>query len=145
MKEAVSGEFGQRLKEVRKKLNNMTQKDFGAKIEMSGSYLSEIESGVIKPGFDFFYRIIREFKISPVYLLHGEPPVFIDEKKPEEECRNKYEEIDKKMKELLFYMEHSDPVRYAVLEFFSRYYLQHRDIIKDELKEKGIDPGSGKF
>jgi transcriptional regulator with XRE-family HTH domain len=142
MKDENHGAFAQRLKEVRKKLNIMTQREFAEKIEMPRSYVSGIESGRIMPGFDFFFKITRIFKINPVYLLHGEPPVFLEESMPEEKPGD--DKIEMAIKEMSWYMEHSDIVHYGMIEQYSRYMTKHRAIIDAELKQKGIDPESFK-
>jgi len=61
MKDEISIEFGKRLKEVRKKLNNITQTEFAKQLSMAKSSLCEIEAGEVKPGFDFFYKLIHSF------------------------------------------------------------------------------------
>jgi transcriptional regulator with XRE-family HTH domain len=138
--------FGKRVKELRNKLN-LSQKDFAAAIDLAASYLSEIESGKIKPGFDFFYKITKEYRVNPFYLLHGEEPVFIEPDK-EKSVKNK-EDISRALaayfgdnypylRDMLIYLKHSSMVRYSLMEHFTGYRLSKKEMIAEELKEQGF-------
>jgi len=75
--------FGQGLKDIRKNLD-IQQKDFAEKLRISGSFLSEVEKGKAKPGYDFIKNLIVKFDINPLYLFTGEGPTFTREvKEPE--------------------------------------------------------------
>jgi transcriptional regulator with XRE-family HTH domain len=138
-------EFGNRIKAVRKKLK-MKQKDFAERIGMKNNYLCEIESGHIKPGFDFFYKIMAELKLNPVYLLHGKGDMFLPDVKEggvsgvNGEKANEREGSpllnDPVYREMLWYMEQSNLIRYSVLEFFTRYKMHNLEDISSELKGK---------
>ncbi len=47
-------DFGNRLKRTREHLH-LSQKDFAARLDIAGSYLTEIEASKTRPGFEFFY------------------------------------------------------------------------------------------
>ncbi|HLP45265.1 MAG TPA: helix-turn-helix transcriptional regulator [Candidatus Deferrimicrobium sp.] len=128
----IALDFANRLKIARGKLH-LSQKEFAARLEVAGSYLSEIESGKTRPGFDFFYKTSKIFKINPVYLLHGEGVIFLEAEK------SWYEGIDfgslnSEVKELVWHMEKSPTVAHAILEFFSRYLYSNQDLIETEIK-----------
>jgi transcriptional regulator with XRE-family HTH domain len=103
-------ELGKRVKMIRKELQ-ISQKDFANKINISGSYLSEIEAGKSKPGYDFLFNISRICNVSLAYVLHGIGEIFtgidygpsITGKEPE------HDHIDT-LEELLWYLERS-PLR----------------------------------
>ncbi|MDQ1353023.1 MAG: Helix-turn-helix protein, partial [Acidobacteriota bacterium] len=54
-------DFGNRLKIARGQLH-LSQRDFAAQLDIAGSYLSEIEAGKTRPGFEFFYKTSKIFK-----------------------------------------------------------------------------------
>ncbi|MCX6581484.1 MAG: helix-turn-helix transcriptional regulator [Candidatus Aminicenantes bacterium] len=60
--------FGRRLKDIRRKLI-IPQKDFAEKLQMSGSFLSEVEKGKAKPGYEFLKSLILKFNINLIYLF----------------------------------------------------------------------------
>ena len=76
-------EFGKRVKQIRKDLN-FSQREFGKELGLSGSFLSEIEYGKTKPGYDFFWNIHRKFNVDLYYLLKGTGKPFIipEDQKP---------------------------------------------------------------
>ncbi len=135
LKNELQAEFGKRVKEIRRHLS-IAQKEFALQLGISGSYLSEIESGKIKPGFDFFSKCVNTFKISPLYLLIGDSPIFFDA--DPKQIPSTFRENSGKIQEMFWYMEHSDMVRHAMIEYFIRYSLQNKDLIKNELKSKDI-------
>jgi transcriptional regulator with XRE-family HTH domain len=132
-KSDISIEFGKRLREVRRILK-ISQRDFAIILDIAGSYLSEIESGKTRPGFDFFYKISKYFKINPVYLLHGEGTVFVEEKS------SLYKDIDfgpldQDVQKLIWYLERSPMVCFAILEYFTRYLHMHYPLIEEDMKK----------
>jgi len=134
MKDEASEDFGSRLREIRKRLN-LKQKDFASAVGLAGSYLSEIESGKIKPGFDFFYKITSIFNINPLFLLHGKEPKFL-EKNNINGIKPLFPAVrQENLDELFWYLKHSTMVQYAILEFFTRYKLANKNEIEQNIKE----------
>lgn len=135
-KEELIKAFGLRIKKVREYLG-MKQKDFAESIGMASSSISEVECGKTSPGFEFFYKLSKKYKINPTYLLHGEGAMFLPEA---EEADNKagpgkkdYGDSNRKIHELLWYMERSDMLKYSILESFSRYLLKNEEDIRKEI------------
>ena len=135
-KEDLIKAFGKRVKEVRLHLR-YKQKDFARSLGMAGSYLSEIEGGKSSPGFYFFYKLTANYNINPIYLLHGKGERFLNEDdqileklKPLEKD---YGDSNRKVHELLWYVERSYLFKYAVLEFFTRYMMKHREELEEEI------------
>jgi transcriptional regulator with XRE-family HTH domain len=129
----TAGDFSNRLRTARRQLH-LSQKEFAARLEIAPSYLSEIESGKTRPGFEFFYKISKLFKISPIYLLHGEGLIFI------ETGKNWYQDIDfgslnNEVQELIWHMQQSPTMTHAILEFFPRYLYNNRELIEAEIKK----------
>ncbi|MCP4230071.1 MAG: helix-turn-helix transcriptional regulator, partial [bacterium] len=77
MEQTNVSNFAERLRLVRQTLT-MTQKEFAARLKISGPALSEIENGKYKPGFDFIVNISREFNVNLYYLLFAEGDMFLD-------------------------------------------------------------------
>jgi transcriptional regulator with XRE-family HTH domain len=126
-------DFGNRLKIARGQLH-LSQKEFAAKLDVAGSYLSEIESGKTRPGFEFFYKTSKLFKINPVYLLHGEGSLFLDTE------RQWYHDIDfgslnREIHDLIWHLVNAPTVSHAMLEFFARYKYANEDFITAEIKK----------
>ena len=141
-------EFGKRVRHVRKLLK-LKQKEFAERIGMANNYLSEIESGNVKPGFEFFYKASKAFNIDTLYLLHGEEPVFRTKKgQPGADGVNRpkseewqFVENDAKVLELIKKMKDSIIVYLSVLEFFNKYMLQNTEwILKDISRSKEKPP-----
>lgn len=57
------------LKEYRRK-NNLTQKELAEKLNISRSYLCELEHRVNAPSYDLLVRISNTLKICPLKLLN---------------------------------------------------------------------------
>lgn len=132
-KSDIAVEFGKRVREVRHILN-LSQKDFASILDIAGSYLSEIEAGKTRPGFSFFYKISSLFYINPAYLLHGMGDVFVEERS------RLYQDIDfgpldQDVQRLIWYLERSPMVCFAVLEYFTRYLHMHYPLIEEDMKK----------
>jgi len=128
--------FGKRLKDIRKTLD-IQQKDFAEKLRMSGSFLSEVEKGKAKPGYDFIKNLIVIFDMNPLYLFTGEGPTFTKEIKEPEPPGLRIEITENKeiFEEMFWYFTHVPVVKYSVLEYFKKYLFDHKEMIDYELKK----------
>ncbi len=128
--------FGRRLKDIRRKLD-IPQKDFAEKLEMSGSFLSEVEKGKAKPGYEFLKSLIIKFNINLLYLFTGEGPLFLGEITEPESTGLRIEITENKeiFEEMFWYFTNVPAVKYAVLEFFKHYLFDHNEMIEFELKK----------
>ncbi len=124
-------ELGNRVKKIRRELN-ISQKDFANKISISGSFLSEIESGKVKPGFDFFYNIAKECNVNPWFLLFGEGDMFREPKGTVSmEIKDPGNQIES-VEDIFWYMNNSPMFRNTVTGFAAKYLLEYEPlIIKD--------------
>lgn len=128
-------ELGKRVKMIRKELH-ISQKDFARKINISGSFLSEIEAGKSKPGYDFFYNVSKICNVSIPFVLHGVGEMFTDidygpmttAKKP-----GGYHIGD--LEELLWYLERSVLLKHNVLGFAGKFLYDNETAIKRELEK----------
>ncbi len=121
-------EFAKRLVEVRKRLGFM-QKDFAPELNVSLSFLYQVEAAKTKPGYNFFKKLIEKFNVNPQYLFTGEGDMFYNQE-PEKNEKQYYGEFDSHVKKMLRYMEHYPLVKLAVLEFFSNYIYDRKGAIE---------------
>jgi transcriptional regulator with XRE-family HTH domain len=127
---------GERIKEIRRELR-ISQREFAREVEISSSFLSEVEAGKCKPGFGFINRAVLKFKVNPLYLLMGIGEMFLKKGLSEEDMLmpdNDYGEYTGMIKEMLWYFKRSPVVKMAVLEFFKRYIYEHREMIREDIK-----------
>jgi transcriptional regulator with XRE-family HTH domain len=125
-------EFAKRLVEVRKRLGFM-QKDFAPEMNVSLSFLYQVEAAKTKPGFYFFKNLIEKFKVNPQYLFTGKGDMFYD-REPEKTEKEIYGEFDSRVNKLLWHMEHFPLVKLAVLEFFANYIYDHKGAIEYDMQ-----------
>ncbi len=131
-------EFGKRVRSIRTELD-IVQKDFAVKLGLSGSFLSEIEKGKTKPGYEFFKSIILKIKVNPIYLYTGEGPHFmgkITDKETENDDILKIEVTEDKelIEKMFWYFNKAPVVKYAVLEFFRKYIFQNKEMLDQDLE-----------
>jgi len=136
-------EVSKRLKAVRRELD-ISQKDFAARIDVSGSYLSEIESGKTKPGYNFLIAIAKEFRVSPSWLLLEEGEMFLgnDPGSSISMGENEFGDQTGRVKELLLYLKRSPLVQSTILSYAGKFFLENeesirKDIEKNEAKKTG--------
>ncbi|MDQ1351406.1 MAG: Helix-turn-helix protein, partial [Acidobacteriota bacterium] len=128
--------FGKRLREIRKTLDSQ-QKDFAEELEISGSFLSEVEKGKAKPGYDFLKNLIVKFDINPMYLFKGESPMFTRDIQEPEPTGLRIEITDNKdiFEEMFWYFKHVPAIKYSIFEYFKNYLFEHKEMINYELKK----------
>jgi transcriptional regulator with XRE-family HTH domain len=134
-------ELGKRVKMIRKELR-ISQKDFANKINISGSYLSEIEAGKSKPGYDFLFNISKICNVSLAYVLHGVGEIFtgidygptITSKEPEQD------HIDT-LEELLWYLERSPLLKHNVMGFAGKFIYDNEAAVKKEIEKNKTKKG----
>jgi transcriptional regulator with XRE-family HTH domain len=136
----IDNTFGQRLKGIRKELK-LTQEDFANKMNISVTNLSDIENGKTRPCHDFFYRILKEFKVNLNYCLSGEGSIFLD-MEPEssaaggdetEKNRCYYDVDHEDVREFLDYFFSSKIVRYHIMSTFTRMLNEEDETIEKDL------------
>jgi transcriptional regulator with XRE-family HTH domain len=127
-------EFGQRVKAVRRRLN-MTQKEFGEAVDLSVSFISDIESGRSKACLDFFYNLASKFNINLYYLILGKGEVINTESKHPAMSQKKIGQSVNSINELLWYIERSPMMLHTILGFASRYIHENREYLIKDIEE----------
>jgi transcriptional regulator with XRE-family HTH domain len=133
--------FGDRVKELRFRLRQ-SQKDFARTLGISPSFLSEIEAGKTKPGYEFFKNITLKHSAHPVFLYTGEGPMFFKEPGEEEDGLAKLgrllEEEGEMVKQMIRDVQDIPLIRFAVLDFYARYKYRNKPLI-DKMVEKELN------
>ncbi|MDQ1353831.1 MAG: hypothetical protein QG657_4138 [Acidobacteriota bacterium] len=127
-------EFGQRIKAVRRRLN-MTQKEFGEAVDLSVSFISDIESGRSKACLDFFFNLARKFNINLNYLILGEGEIIDTESKHHSMSHKKVGQSINSISELIWYTERSPMMLHTILGFASRFIHENREYLIKEIEE----------
>ena len=126
---------GGRVKELRKSLK-ISQKDFSAFLNISASYLSEIEHGNSNPGFDFFYKISTACNVSLDYLFHGIGEMMLRDKINLEEIFDEREYVRDivTVEDLLWLIEHSAMFKNTIMGFAAKFNYENEEIIKKNIE-----------
>lgn len=141
-------EFAGRIRKLRRHLH-MSQKEFAESLGLSPSFISEVEAGKTKPGYEFFKNLHLLYAVNPDYLHKGEGDYFI-EKEPEEEPGPNLDFGDSTelIEKMLWHFHRSETVRLSVLQFFKVFLFDRKAQIAEELKayeekeqaEKEVEP-----
>lgn len=126
---------GSRVKALRKSLK-ISQKDFAAFLNISPSYLSEIEHGNSNPGFDFFYKISTACNVSLDYLFHGIGEMMLKDKIKFEEIKEEKEYVRDivTVDDLLWLIEHSDMFKNTIMGFAAKFNYENEETIKKNIE-----------
>ncbi len=143
MEKKVRKAIAERLKTIRAELR-LTQKEFGARMGTSNTYISTLESALTGPGFYTLYKLTKYYNINPLYLLHGKGPVFIDleekqEEEPKPEIESKPEPLpldndNPQIREMLTYFQRSPMVKYSILGYYSRFVIENKSLIEEDIR-----------
>lgn len=128
--------LGNRVKNIRKALH-MSQKDFAASLRMSGSYLSEIESGKAKPGHEFFFKMSSAFNISLDFLFRGSGGMFVTGEEPTSPALREFVEDIENVDDLLWFIDHSPLFKFNLMGFATKFHYENEDLIKRNIKKTG--------
>lgn len=126
-------ELAKRWKNLRKALG-FNQKKFAEKLDISGSYLSEVESAKTKPGYDLFYNLSRHFPVNLSYLLHGEGEMFVKEKKTGTAVNKEIGDRIETEDDLLWYIENSPLFMHTLMGFANKFLYDNEQIIKKDIE-----------
>lgn len=145
MKEDTNAvQAGKRLKAVRRELN-ISQKDFAARLDVSGSYLSEIESGKTKPGYNFLTSIAKEFRVNPSWLLLEEGEMFLGKENASSISfgENEFGDQTQRVKELLEYFKQSPLVQSTILSYAGKFLYDNEESIRKDIDKNEAKKAEG--
>lgn len=126
-------EFGLRVKTVRKTLK-LSQQEFGEKLNISGSFISDIEAGKSKAGYDLFFNLSVVFNVNLYYLVLGEGEMFGSSGiLPDLGSKLICEQIETGA-ELLWYVGNSPMFKHTIMGFASKFLYENEKSIKKDLK-----------
>jgi XRE family transcriptional regulator, fatty acid utilization regulator len=128
-------DYGKRLREIRSVME-MSQKDFAAQLGVSPSFLSELEIGKTKPGYNLLMKLTEKFDISPSWVLLGHGQMHLSG--TDKNLKNEYDFGDQaeKIRDLLILFDKSPLVRNAVMAFASKYLLSNETIINRDISAR---------
>jgi transcriptional regulator with XRE-family HTH domain len=143
--EPMPAEIGNRIKVYRETIG-MNQKEFSEKIDMSASYLSEIETGKHGIGFSFLIRLASAVNINLNWLLTGKGNIFLRESGKK---NSGYENFDfgdqtENIREILDCFKLSPLVQLTVISFARKFMLTHESIIQKDIEKHAARRGKGK-
>jgi transcriptional regulator with XRE-family HTH domain len=125
-------ESGKRLRQIRKS-NGHTILELSEKTGLSKAMISETEAGKNKPSPNLMLALIKLFNVNINWVLTGEGDAYQKEVKKasvEEEFTDLYYD-------LLWHLENTPVVRYAVMGFYSEYKHRYKDrIFKKESEQE---------
>lgn len=126
-------DYSKRLREVRRTLD-ISQKDFAAELKVSPSFLSEIESGKTKPGYNFLTKLAAVFNVNPSWILLGKGPMFIKDDETGSIADDEFGDHTESIKELLWHFKHSPLVKLSVMAFAQKFLLDNEEIIQRDIE-----------
>jgi transcriptional regulator with XRE-family HTH domain len=127
-------DFLKRLKEIRKTLG-LLKSDFARGLKVSNAFITDLENGKYKPGYDFFIKIVRAYNVNLHYLLFGEGEMFRSPTTHFSKLVDNLSVSRDDVRELLWYFERSPIVQYMILGYFRSILQKEAGAIKKELEE----------
>lgn len=127
-------EIGFRIRKIRKVLR-LKQKEFAAVLNMSDTYLSDIENGKQKPGFEIPGILAKEYNVNLNYMFFGKGKMFSD---PILRISERIEDFAVNLDDVrrfIYYFERSPSFQYYIFNEFRVLLKTKKEIISRELEE----------
>jgi transcriptional regulator with XRE-family HTH domain len=125
----------ERIREIRAALN-LSQKELAARLQVSGSSLSDVENGKYPPNFELIRGLVDEFKVNIYYLLFGQGEMFIEPGKDQFRKLKVLANRNEGIRKFLFYFEHSAIFRYIIMGNAEEVLIENFQRIDKEIKAK---------
>ncbi|MCP5050313.1 MAG: helix-turn-helix transcriptional regulator [bacterium] len=133
-------QMGRRIKETRLQLR-LNQKEFSGRMGMSDNHLSALEAGKSAPGFYFIYQAVKHYDLNPLFLLFGKKPMFLGQEEQEKEQpparepqAREFGESTSQVGEMLDLFQQSPMVKFALLGFYSKFIIENKGLIEEDIK-----------
>jgi transcriptional regulator with XRE-family HTH domain len=124
--------IGRRLKSIRTTLN-LSQREFAGSLEISTSSICNIESGKGLPRHDAIYNLAAKFNVNIYFLLHGTGEMFIKDVLKQRIESGEFKPYTGFLKEFLNYTRSSSVVRYEMMNYFWKYFIENEGLIEKEI------------
>jgi transcriptional regulator with XRE-family HTH domain len=124
--------IGHRLKLIRKTLN-LSQREFAENLDISSSSICSIESGKGLPRHDVIYNLAAKFNVNINFLLHGAGEMFITDLVKQRIESGEFKPYTVFLKEFLKYIRASSVVRYEMMNYFWKYFIENEGLIEKEI------------
>jgi transcriptional regulator with XRE-family HTH domain len=124
--------YGERLKELRASLD-LSQKDLAKQLGIAASFLSELEKGKTKPGYNFLINLAQTFNISPSWVLLGKGSMYLQDNTDTSTIDDEYGDDSGEIRDLLIYLKKSPLVRATILADFTKFLLSNEEIIARDI------------
>jgi transcriptional regulator with XRE-family HTH domain len=128
---------GLRIKQIRKELS-LSAVEFANRLELSRSYLEEVESGKCYPNFDFLVKAAGKLNVNLYYLILGEGDMFTEPGKVKHTDMVLLEALsgsNRDIREFLYYFEKSQIMRYYLLSHCKHKLMLDKEMIEKEILE----------
>jgi transcriptional regulator with XRE-family HTH domain len=106
------------------------------KIEIAGSYLSEIENGKGKPNYNFFFLLTNHYRVSLDFLFHGKGEMFLSEEIVPSETEDKYIDEIESIEDLIWFIKRSSIFRFEMLSHASKFLIEREVTIKKNIARR---------
>jgi transcriptional regulator with XRE-family HTH domain len=120
-----TAETGKRLREIRKK-NHNTIMELSEKTGLSKAMISETEAGKNKPSPNLMLALIKLYNVNINWVLTGEGEPYQKEEPKKAGIEGEFTDL---YYDLLWHLENTPVVRYAVMGFYSEYMHRYKDRI----------------
>ncbi len=137
-------QIGQRIKRVRLALH-LSQKELAKGIFVSAAFLSEVESGKNKPGFDFLKNLSKTFRVNLNYLVHGEGNQFVRDEPALEAFPHEADTPLDTLEQVFWYSQRSPLVKNLLRAYGIKLIYDYQHVIKKDLAyfyKKKSEPGN---
>lgn len=124
--------IGLRLKLIRTALN-LSQREFAGSLDISSSTICSIESGKGLPRHDVIYNLAAKFNVNISFLLHGTGEMFITDVLKKRIESGEFHPYTDFLKEFLKYIRGSAVVRYEMMNYFWKYFIENEGLIEKEI------------
>ncbi|MGD2090276.1 MAG: helix-turn-helix transcriptional regulator [Candidatus Aminicenantes bacterium] len=124
--------IGQRLKLIRTTLH-LSQREFAENLDISASSICSIESGKGLPRHDVIYNLAAKFNVNIYYLLHGSGEMFISDLLKQRIESGEFKPYTGFLKEFLKYIRASSVVKYEMMNYFWKYFIENEGLIEKEI------------
>jgi transcriptional regulator with XRE-family HTH domain len=112
----------------------LNQRDFAKSLGTANPTISGIETGKIKPNFDFLAQLVSVYNVNPYYVLIGRGEKFKSSTKDTEQGIVLQEKFDSSIKEFLSVFTMSEFVRHTIMGQYRKIEKENRGLIDEQVE-----------